>query len=130
MKIIKRNFCNLVKLHSNFLKSINGHGEGCIHYKKGIISEIIIDNINKRNALSGNMINELIYIIDDLIYNSNDTIGLIIRGKSNTQSSFCSGLDFTLAKSIINTPEKGLEMSNTMTDALNKLKKIHIICQN
>ena len=125
----KRFFCNLLKLHSNFLSEITRNGEGRIHYKKGIISEIIIDNPLKRNSLTGRMIYELIEIINDLIYHSKDTIGVIIRGRYYKQhpSSFCSGLDFKLAKSVINTSLKGLEMSNTMTDVLNKFKKSSII---
>jgi ethylmalonyl-CoA/methylmalonyl-CoA decarboxylase len=123
-----RRFSSLVSRHQSFLSSIRHHGEGSVHYKKDLISEIILDNPNKRNALSGVMINELIHILDDLLYNSPNTIGLIIRGKTTSYSTaFCAGLDFTLAKTIVNTSTKGLEMCALMTDALNQLRNGPII---
>jgi ethylmalonyl-CoA/methylmalonyl-CoA decarboxylase len=120
---------SLMKSHHHFLNSIRAHGqsEGRVHYHKDRISEIILDHPKKRNALSGKMIVEFIEIIDDLIHNSPDTIGVILRGKSFENPAFCAGLDFSLAKSVINTPEKGQEMCSLMTDALSQLKKSPII---
>jgi ethylmalonyl-CoA/methylmalonyl-CoA decarboxylase len=130
--MMRRGISTLRNSYSSFLSEISGYGEGNILYKKAHISEIILDNPKKRNALSGQMINHLIDILDDVLYNSPDTIGLILRGKSPSQHhkhppSFCAGLDFSVAKSVINTPEKGVEMCTMMTDAFTRLKKSPIL---
>jgi ethylmalonyl-CoA/methylmalonyl-CoA decarboxylase len=120
---------SLMKSHHQFLNSIRGHGqgEGRVHYQKDRISQIILDHPKKRNALSGNMIVEFIEILDDLIHNSPDTVGVILRGKSYENPAFCAGLDFSLAKTVVNTADKGQDMCSMMTDALTQLKKSPII---
>jgi ethylmalonyl-CoA/methylmalonyl-CoA decarboxylase len=128
----RRGISTLRNSYNNFLSEISGYGEGNVIYNKAQISEIILDNPKKRNALSGPMINQLIDILDDVLYNSPQTIGLILRGKTPSQHHphppvFCAGLDFSLAKSVINTPEKGVEMCTMMTDALTKLKRSPIL---
>ena len=50
---------------------------------------LIINNKNKKNALSKKLINEIITILDSL-KNDNSIRGVILRGKNNI---FCSGAD-------------------------------------
>ena len=128
----RRGISSLRKSYGSFLSEISGQGGGNIIYHKDQISEIILENPKKRNALSGHMINQLIDILDDLLYHSPQTIGVVLRGKTPSQHYqhppvFCAGLDFSLAKSVINTPEKGVEMCTMMTDALTRLKQSSIL---
>jgi len=112
--------------HGDFLDLICDHGDGNIHFIPGKIADIILDNPGKRNALSGKMIVQLIRIIDEIV-EDHECSSVILRGASSTQPSFCAGLDFSLAKDLINTPERGLEMCMLMTDALTNLRRSHLI---
>jgi ethylmalonyl-CoA/methylmalonyl-CoA decarboxylase len=117
-----RYLSTLYGTHRKFIDSIKHIGTGEVTYSKGPMSEITFNNPKKRNALSGKMIAEFIEIIDDLINNSPNTLTVLLRGNFTNEPAFCSGLDFSLAKSSINTPQKGLEMCELMTSALNLLR--------
>jgi ethylmalonyl-CoA/methylmalonyl-CoA decarboxylase len=116
--------------HLPFLNAIANHGSGEIQFtQSGRIATILIKNPTKRNALSGRMINQFVDIIDELSspsVSSNISV-VLLRGCDSFEPSFCAGLDFDLAKDIINTPQLGYEMCNMMTDALSRFKTSNFI---
>ena len=110
--------------YKDFLQRISHNGcDGKITYDilNENVSEIVIDNPAKKNALSGKMINELAQIGDEILLNKEKApFSIIIRGKGEY---FCSGLNLTLSQKELDTPEKGAEMNRFMTDILNTLKQ-------
>ena len=110
--------------YKDFLQRISHNGcDGKITYNilNENVSEIVIDNPAKKNALSGKMINELAQIGDEILLNKEKApFSIIIRGKGEY---FCSGLNLTLSQKELDTPEKGAEMNRFMTDILNTLKQ-------
>jgi enoyl-CoA hydratase/carnithine racemase len=130
-----------------FLQQIKHHGEGSVTVKilaaDEKVADICLDNPSKRNCLSGRMIYQLITIIDDLSTDPRyaDVVALLLRGSSEeeagageegggqttTSASFCSGLDFSLAKEVVNTPEQGFLMCSMMTEALTRLRRLDMI---
>ena len=122
---------SLCEKYKNFLDLVQSNNITCNEngsiilnqLSGGNITEIIINNPNKKNALNGRMLFELAASID-YITETPQIMGVIIKGGDNDQSkSFCSGLDFSLVKSVINTPELGEQMSLMMTDILTRLRK-------
>eukprot|EP00981_Chlorochromonas_danica_P011051 scaffold3685_cov128-Ochromonas_danica.AAC.1 len=76
------------------------------------------------------MMNDLARIVDHLtlsseITNDEDIVALVIRG--NGQEAFSAGADFNLAQTILTTPERGLMMSQCMTDVLNQIRNLPLI---
>jgi ethylmalonyl-CoA/methylmalonyl-CoA decarboxylase len=136
--IISRKLVSLGEKHKEFLSCVCNHVEGSIEYNDisskftngvGILGEIVINNPNKKNAISGKMMMDLSNILDDLLIKRNNTttkpLACIIRNIGT--SSFCSGADLNLVKEVVNTPERGYLMSLYMTDALNRLRQSDII---
>ncbi len=54
-----------------------------------------------------------------------DLVAVVIR--SSGHEVFSSGADFSLVQNYINTPERGLLMSQFMTDALNRLRNMGLV---
>ena len=50
---------------------------------------------------------------------ASECTGMVLCGDQN---AFCAGADLLLAKELLNTPEKGVAMSEFMSDALNRLR--------
>lgn len=131
----------LVDMFDAFLQQIKHHGEGSITLAtlpNDKIVDIYIDNPSKRNCLSGRMIYQLMTIIDTLTTNPSysETVALLLRGSGSsaetdsdtgTAPAFCAGLDFTLAKEVVNSPAQGLLMCTMMTEALHRLRTLDVV---
>ncbi|RIB15624.1 ClpP/crotonase-like domain-containing protein [Gigaspora rosea] len=128
-----------------------GHGSVTFDpkYSRGI-GLLTLQNPERHNALSGKMMAELSDIVDKLEnvvkFNTNDNlnsvnnenklnnvneldkennlIGIIVTGSRNT---FCSGLDLSVAKDHILTPENGKKMSLLMQDTLFRFGQLPLI---
>lgn len=143
----------LVDKFDAFVQQIKHHGEGNITLRtlpNDKVVDIYIDNPSKRNCLSGRMIHQLMTIIDTLSTDPRyeDTVTLLLRGSgsgsidTDTDTStdtpvvaaaalpapaFCAGLDFSLAKEVVNSPDQGLLMCTMMTEALNRLRALDVV---
>lgn len=116
--------------HKNVLSLLMNHGEGQVTLNQinDKVAEVIISNPLKRNALSGKMIYELASILTDLMSPKySNIIGVILRGSEDPKPAFCAGLDFNLAKEVINTHERGLAMCDMMTDLFTRFKMSQLI---
>ncbi|CAG8768150.1 16366_t:CDS:2, partial [Racocetra fulgida] len=115
-------------------------------YSPGI-GLLTLQNPERHNALSGKMMAELSDIVDKLenivqsntntnlnyenksnnesmLNKENNLIGIIVTGSKNT---FCSGLDLSVAKDHILTPENGKKMSLLMQDTLFRFGQLPLI---
>ena len=117
----------VLELHSQFVSLLHHHAPsatGKVVSKRihgGKVHELVFDNDSKRGAMDAAMMLQLGAIVDDLTQLPHDeqTGGLVLRG---TGVSFCAGLDLDLAKAALNSPEKGVLMSDYMTDVLNRIR--------
>ena len=117
--------------YANFLSSVKSNGkdeDGKVTHQYMLdnkVCEIIIDNPSKRNSINGKMMGDIARIFDEiLLEKKRKPLAVIIRGAGNF---FCSGADLSLSLNEVNTPEKGLQMSHFMTDALNSLRASDIL---
>ena len=121
-----RKFSDIQHKYANFLSLVKNHGEGTVHLYEAPLDErcmiLRFDNTSKRNAISGRMMYELATHIDHLVSSKSydDKIGLILVGSG--KEAFSAGADFSLVKEVVNTPERGKEMSKFMSELLNKIK--------
>ncbi|CAG8481169.1 11264_t:CDS:2, partial [Gigaspora rosea] len=137
--------------HLRNAKGLISHGSVTFDpkYSRGI-GLLTLQNPERHNALSGKMMAELSDIVDKLEnvvkFNTNDNlnsvnnenklnnvneldkennlIGIIVTGSRNT---FCSGLDLSVAKDHILTPENGKKMSLLMQDTLFRFGQLPLI---
>lgn len=114
--------------HSKFLSAIKSTSSSggkifAIHHEKQSISEIVIDNLSRHNAIDGSMMNDFASIAEDIIH-FRKPLAIILRGNGKY---FCSGADLTLTSNELNTSEKGLEMSNLMTDILHSIRNADLL---
>lgn len=118
----------IFEAHAEFIAVLRNHrkGQGSVTMTKRIpngfnsnIAEIVVDNSSKKGAMSANMMLELGVIVDELESQQDEIGGIVLRGKGK---SFCAGLDLDLAKTAINTPQRGVLMSDYMTDCLNRIR--------
>lgn len=115
--------------YASFLKSVENNGKqdgGRIFHQyiyDNKVCQITIDNQKKRNSISGRMMCDIARIFDEILYDKKP-LAVIIHGQGDM---FCSGADLSLSLNEINTPEKGLQMSYFMTDALNSLRAADIL---
>ncbi len=120
------------ELHKPFLNLVKDQGEGeiILSVEEGI-AEIELSNPKKRNAMSGRMMANLAAIVDTIVPCEGlesayrDLVGLVITGKGS--DAFCSGADFKLVKTLVNTPERGVMMSRFMTDCLERIRQASFI---
>ena len=131
----------LGEVYNEFLLQIKDHGGGSVSLKKTVhenVVDIHIENPSKRNCLSGKMIYQLISVIDTLSAREeySHSVAVILRGHGSDDGvckldsaspAFCAGLDFSLAKEVINSPSQGLIMCNMMTEALNRFRNMNMI---
>ncbi|CAG8564378.1 16779_t:CDS:2 [Cetraspora pellucida] len=122
-----------------------GHGSVTFDPKHSLgIGLLTLQNPKRHNALSGKMMAELSDIVDELenivqtntdanlnhennecVLNKGDNlVGIIVTGSKNT---FCSGLDLSVAKDHILTPENGKKMSLLMQDTLFRFGQLPLI---
>lgn len=117
--------------HKKFLDLVGSHGEGSVSLiENNNVAEIVLDNSEKRNAMSGRMMRQLVLAVDKLVENSlNSSISCVIIRSSGTgaKKMFCSGLDLKLASEVVNNPHTGTQMCKMMTDTLNELRQSHLI---
>lgn len=94
----------------------------CFDEKENGLAHLILDQPSRRNALTGNMMLDLVSHIKTLS-NWKEGRAVIIRGSGN---NFCAGADLTFA-SVINTPETGLLMHDLMSTALDELRDLPLL---
>ncbi len=82
--------------------------------------EIFISNQKKRNALSSNLVDEMIRLFADLKVDENIR-GIIIQGKNNI---FCSGADLDELRKIAYEKEKIKELTTNMSENIGRLLKM------
>ena len=118
----------LLELHGEFVSLLKQHAPGSTGtvtmQTMGRVHEIVLANEPKRGAMDARMMLQLGAIIDGLLTQQQSdgveqTGGIVLRGKGE---SFCAGLDLSLARAALNTPEKGILMSDYMSDALNRIR--------
>lgn len=120
---------SLARKHGEFLAMVQDQGSGSVQITKygSKIIEILINNPEKRNCISGRMMNEFALTVDQLQYILKDPqlACVILRGAG--MDSFCSGADLQLVNGILNSPEKGTMMLKFMTDLLNSIRNSPLI---
>jgi len=115
----------LLEIHEQFvelLRRYEGSSSGSVTMQnKGRVYDIVLSNGAKRGAMDARMMLQLGEIVDGLTQrNHTEQLGgLILRGSG---ASFCAGLDLDLAKSALDSPEKGILMSDYMTDLINRIR--------
>ncbi|KAI9137969.1 ClpP/crotonase-like domain-containing protein [Paraphysoderma sedebokerense] len=107
------------------LKSLGAGSIDLLYHRSLPIGLIQINNPTKHNALSGKMLAELAETVDTLQHYQNRLGFLIITGKGG--KSFCAGLDLSVAKDHILTPQAGKEMSLLMHDTLSRIRHIPLV---
>lgn len=138
--LIRRTFATIAQKHCQFLDLVASHGDGDISLStiqppagagyNGTVMEILLNNPEKRNAISGRMMGRLAEVVDHLALSSDfkqdgDLVAVVIRGAGN--EAFSAGADFSLAQNVLTTPERGLLMSHFMTEALNTIRSLPLI---
>lgn len=117
----------VMESHGEFIAMMRGVGE-----KEGSVSmraidgcdqvvEIVMSNPSKRGAINSKMMLELGAHVDAInaASVSGSVRGVILRGAGK---SFCAGLDLELARNVINSPQRGILMSDFMTDCLTRIR--------
>jgi len=89
------------------------------------IAQIILNNPDRRNALSGSMMVEFMEKVEELEAWS-EGVGLILRGADNASKAFCSGGDLKTVSQISN-PDAGFMMSMWMNEATDRLGRLPLI---
>ena len=93
-----------------------------LNFKNGWLN-ILFDNVQNKNALKDNLIEELL-IIFDLIKNDKGVRGVLLRGNGDV---FCAGVDLKKMKEITNAGEsaknKAFDLSMRIGNLLNTINK-------
>ena len=93
-----------------------------LNFKNGWL-DILFDNVENRNALKDNLIEEL-FIVFDLIRNDKRVRGVLLRGNGGV---FCSGADLKIMKEITSAGEsakqKAFDLSMTIGNLLSTINK-------
>ena len=91
-----------------------------LNFKNGWL-DILFDNVENRNALKDNLIEEL-FIVFDLIRNDKRVRGVLLRGNGGV---FCSGADLKEMKEITSAGEsakqKAFDLSMTIGNLLSTI---------
>lgn len=117
---------SLYDTHKTFLDLVKHQGSsGSITYSRigSNVSQMLISNYDKKNAITGKMMHDLCGIVDDNIKNDDGSV-LIITG---VKDMFCSGADLDLIRTVLVDSEKAKLMSLFMTDALNRIRDANMI---
>lgn len=91
------------------------------------VASILLNNPAKRNALTPQMMIQLADCVDRLEQEIQQDCPVVAVLLSGAQETFCAGLDLSVAKSQLSTPEAGLMMSTLMQDTLNRLHSLPIV---
>ncbi|XP_018908770.1 ethylmalonyl-CoA decarboxylase isoform X2 [Bemisia tabaci] len=104
---------------------LSRYGEGSVDLIKNSetgIAHVTLNQVKKKNCLSGKMMVDFYHIVEDL-EQWTDGKGIILSGAGGT---FCSGGDLDVVRQIAN-PESGFKMASLMHYTLNKLKNLPLI---
>src|SRR5271165_1456733 len=84
---------------------------------EGAVATITLNRPEKRNAISFDLIDELLRALDEVA--KSDAIALIVTGAGK---AFCSGMDLDNLKSLLGrSPEQNLQDSQTMVQLFRSL---------
>lgn len=125
-----RGIRSLMYKHEDFLQLVKDHGKGRIHlrYVNDKFAELVFQNKEKKNCITGSMMFQFAEVVDQLMLDvetKQKPVCLMIRGEG--AESFSSGADLQLVKDHINSPIRGEMMSRYMVDALESLRNSGII---
>jgi ethylmalonyl-CoA/methylmalonyl-CoA decarboxylase len=117
----------LTENHADFLSLVGEQGNGSVLLDViGNVALLSIENSSKRNAISGKIMHKLAHIVDyQMPLLPASVVAIVLRGAGN--EAFCAGADFSLVKSLVNTPEKGVQMARFMTETLNRIRQSGLI---
>jgi len=88
----------------------------------GAVARLTLHNAERRNAISGPMMAQLSEHIS-MLEQWDEGAAVVLTGADGT---FCSGLDFELARSHMSTPENGRLMADTMGSILHRLRQCQL----
>ncbi len=114
------------EIMEKFLKRLSKYGEGDITLKndsKTGIAVVTINNIKRKNALTGHMMVKLKTIVDELEA-WQEGKAVILQGYGGT---FCSGGDLTAVMKEIGTPEEGRMMCEYMQETLTRFMRLPLL---
>ena len=83
---------------------------------------IWFNRVEKRNALSKELIMDLFQILDE-VHDDRSVRGIIFRGKGGT---FCAGADLKVFQEIINAGDNARELATNASHLVGKLRKFHL----
>ena len=105
-----------------FLNQFQGGSVDLI--KKGNIAHLVLNHPERRNAMSGSMMVQLLERVEEL-ENWQEGVGLILRGQDNKSKVFCSGGDL---KTVEGMPSSGgFTMATLMSEATNRLRLLPLV---
>lgn len=114
------------EIMDRFLNRLGNYGKGDIILKKNSnngVAVMTIDNIRRKNALTGYMMVRLKQVVDELA-TWKEGKAVIMRGKEDT---FCSGGDLSAVMKEIGTPEEGRMMCEHMQETLTRFMELPLI---
>ena len=97
-------------------------GSISLEKKDNGIGHIVIDNLEKRNAISGSMMVDFCEVLDEL-ENWSDGVGVILRAKANSYNMFCSGGDLETVKRL-RDENGGMKMCQMMHSNTTRLSRL------
>lgn len=111
-----------------FLEKLRGQGQGEVILKackqNDRVLELVLNNPKSRNSMTGKMIVDMFDAISKLDHPQyRPYCALVVRGSGST---FCSGMNFDLAK-LMQTPEEGELLHEFMTSTLSRLRNAPLI---
>ena len=111
--------------YENFIQKLSSLGKGEIRLEKDSsgIAVMMVDNPERKNALTGHMMAQLSRRVEEL-ENWKDGKAVILKGMDKT---FCSGGDLNAVMKDIGAPEEGRMMCLFMQSTLNRLKDLPLI---
>ena len=106
----------------NFLNQFEGGSVDLI--KSGSVAHLILNHPERRNAMSGVMMVQLLEKVEEL-ESWQEGVGLVVRGQSNNSKVFCSGGDLKTVEGMPSTG--GFTMATLMSEATTRLKQLPLV---
>ena len=106
----------------NFLNQFEGGSVDLI--KSGSVAHLILNHPERRNAMSGVMMVQLLEKVEEL-ESWQEGVGLVVRGQSNNSKVFCSGGDLKTVEGMPSTG--GFTMATLMSEATTRLRQLPLV---